>query len=269
MPRSFPNGVIARSIPSTVTMSTVQVARSKNGSISPTAPPSFVQTADTRSPEPVSIRMFCHVSGRESAAYSCSREAPTACIAVVSAFVQRSNLSEKPIAHSRNMIYSVPQMESITSAYAIADSPMSSAACIASMFPPPPIQLPQSAPRDFQAPSPSTPRIIAKETTNPSEIENVASRNPSSIFGPSRSILRRSQRSSIMNSMAYNSGFFKLEYAAEVAWRSHAPSVQSAISPRYISTTGGAKLKNLRAAFPFISRGRYTSTAAANISTAM
>ena len=167
------------------------------------------------------------------------------------------------------MIYSVPQMESITSAYAIADSPMSSAACIASMFPPPPIQLPQSAPRDFQAPSPSTPRIIAKETTNPSEIENVAARNPSSIFGPSRSIFRRSQRSSIMNSMAYNSGFFRLEYAAEVAWRSHEPSVQSAISPRYISTTGGAKLKNLRAAFPFISRGRYTSTAAANISTAM
>ncbi|CCY17785.1 unknown [Eubacterium sp. CAG:786] len=146
--------------------------------------------------------MFCQASFRESAQASCSRAAPTLSSARVSARVQRLNFCGKPTAHSRNITYSVPHMESMTSAYAIMLSSIFRAACTASMFPPPPIQLPQRAPSGFQASTPRIPRMTAKEITNPSPTETAAAKKPISILGPNRSILRRSQRSSIMNSMA-------------------------------------------------------------------
>ena len=128
----------------------------------------------------------------------------------VSARVHRLNLSGNPTAHSRNITYSIPQMESITRAYAIMLSSIFSAAWTANMLPPPPIQLPQRAPRGFQASSPRAPFITANDARNPRPMDAAAAKNPTSIFGPSRTIFRRSQRSSMMNSIAYSSGFFRL-----------------------------------------------------------
>ena len=116
MPLSLPSGVIARTTPSTVISSTVQVARSKNGAALPMIPPNSEQSAAARSPEPVSSRIFCQVSLRVSPRVSCSSAAPMESSARVSARVHRLNLSGNPTAHSRNITYSIPQMESITRA---------------------------------------------------------------------------------------------------------------------------------------------------------
>ena len=135
-------------------------------------------------------------------------------------------------------------------------------------MPPPPIQLPHSAPSAFHEPAPKRWWNIAYETKNPSPIDNVAAKKPISILGPSLMIFFKSQRSSIMKSIAYNIGFLTDLYTALVALRSHTFIVQRSISPRYISTIGGAKLKNTCAFFPLKILGRFTNTAAANISAA-
>ena len=92
-------------------------------------------------------------------------------------------------------------MESTTSAYAMSPSPMSRAACTAIMLPEPPIQLPHSAPRAFQASEPRKPFMMAKVAMKPTAMEKEAAKKPPSILGPSLMILRMSQRSSIRKIM--------------------------------------------------------------------
>ena len=86
-------------------------------------------------------------------------------------------------------------------------------------------------------------RNIAYETTKPRPIDNVAAKKPISILGPNLAIFLRSQRNNIKNNIAYNIGFLTDLYTALVALKSHTFKVQRSISPRYISTIGGAKLK--------------------------
>jgi hypothetical protein len=64
-------------------------------------------------------------------------------------------------------------------------------------------------------------------------------------------------------------GFFIEVYVSDVDGRSHTPTVQSTIIPRYISTIGGAKLKNFFAFGPVNIFGRQTSMPAIKTRAAM
>ena len=90
-------------------------------------------------------------------------------------------------------------------------SPMSSAACTATMLPEPPIQLPHRAPSAFHASEPRGPFMMAKVAMKATEMETEAAKKPPSILGPSLMILRMSQRSSIRKIIAYSRLFFSTE----------------------------------------------------------